>query len=122
MEAHKSDQSFFNMGVAYLKRVDAILTMCSIYGSLDDPHKWIRQIRALYRELSIFRLAPEEQKEIDDSFQELYKEYNSGVTRNNKGKILLMMDHLEIRLRRIAQEKGLLLPKKDDPRFSVLKR
>lgn len=122
MPMPESDQSAFNMAVAYLKRIDTILNHCVFYSQRDDIHNWLRKVRALYRELSIVKLLPEQQTELDNAFKEIYLIYNKGINNMSRNRLLLKIDKLEIMLRRIAQQKGMLLAKKDDPRYAVLKR
>lgn len=139
MAEFKSEESVFNIAMAYLQRIDRILTSCWIASANQDIIMWHKNLCALYREVSI-KLKSEEDSEIlgsekDGVLDEQNVTYKQATFRNvnmllnhpSKNKthrklILFFLDGLEIKLRRKLQEKGMLLPSKNDPRFAVLER
>ena len=71
-------------------------------------------------------ITPENIKSIsyeDANFRNLYSIVNNPQLKSSSiMQIKFLLDSLEIKIRRKMQEKGMLLPSKDDPRFAVLKR
>jgi hypothetical protein len=138
---YKSEESVFNMALAYLKRIDKLLYMCQQASMEQNIPMWISSLRGVYRELSV-KLSQDEENEIFGeggklinvldknidyseyaNFRNINYLYNNPMTlRQNKSIILYLLDKLEIKIRRKLQQKGMLLPSKDDPRFAVLKR
>jgi hypothetical protein len=137
---HQSEESVFNMALAYLQRIDKLLYMCQEGAMTQNIPMWINALRGVYRELSV-KLNDKEKEEILGNECKLIniskeKNYNDFCnfrninslfndpynSRNNKHIILYLLDQLEIKIRFRLQEKGMLLPSKDDPRFAVLKR
>lgn len=83
---------------------------------------WLQDLRALYRETSI-KIHEDEDKEVLSDFQDIYSIANNRARMiTERGTILLKLDNLEVKLRRILQKRKMLLPTKDDPRWAVLKR
>ena len=139
----KTEESIFNMAVEYLKEFNNSLKMCKFYSSKNDVDGWITWLRTAYRELSI-KLNPEEMKSLagdptvkidiltltDEIIED--KEANLRMINcliNNptlkithKRIILYLLDALEIKIRKLAQKKGMLLPSKDDAMFAITRR
>lgn len=143
MTSFKSEESFFNMALAYLTRIDKLLYRCQESAIKQDVNEWRQNLAAVFRELSI-KLNENEEKEItgdESNVKDLKSLLDSNVTykeatfaninylANNpmiklkyKSLILLLLDRLEIKIRRELQKKGMLLPSKSDPRYAVLNR
>ena len=131
--------SVFNMAIAYLTRIDKLLTQCSYYSSQLDMFSWQRSLRCLYREV-IIKLHENDIKDIDGDDTKLLNPEkdkivysnsnfkNLNVLMNNKKylltkrrEIFYILDSLEQKLRIKMQQKDMLLPGKDDPRYAVLR-
>lgn len=107
-------ESQFNMAIAYLKSVDNILRLCLMHSMANDVYGWLSSLRALNRCLSV-KMNEVESKKVMDKFKEINKEIKeNNVSQENLIKLLSSLDSLEIILRRVAQEKGMLLPGKED--------
>jgi len=120
--AFESDQSAFNMGIAYLERINKILYMCQSAAAQNNLDLWLTHLRGLYRELAV-KLQEKEEDDVLADFKNINLLINDPVKKNSeKNFILYSLDKLEVKLRRYAQKKGMLLPSKDDPRFAVLQR
>jgi len=141
MPPHESEQSVFNMAMAYLQRIDRLLYKCQEMALSQNVDNWRLHLRGVYRELSV-KLNPDEDKDIvgDPSvkinFQTLIDNFikpeeanfrNIDYLCNNpmirikyKTTILYLLDALEVKMRRKLQEKGMLLPSRADPRFAIL--
>jgi len=133
-----SDESVFNMALAYLKRIDKLLNYCSYYSMQRDIQNWFDTIMALYREISI-KISDEEGKDIvgervtiiDSKICEPKNATVSNINylMNNKRsmilrrkEILFYLHHLEIIIRKIMQKRGMLLPSKDDISVAITRR
>ena len=139
----KTEESIFNMAVEYLKEFNNSLKMCKFYSSKNDIDGWITWLRTAYRELTI-KLNPEEMKDvagdptikidiltltdeiIEDKEANLrminYLINNPRLKITHKRIILYLLDALEIKIRKLAQKKGMLLPSKDDAQFAITRR
>lgn len=118
----KSDESEFNMAFAYLKRIDTLLYACQDSALKYEPNSWLTNLRGVYRELSV-KLKEPEMIELEKYFVEIYTILNDHANAyRNKSLALSKIDALDIKLRKKLQERGMLLPSKDDPRYAVLKR
>lgn len=136
MANFKSDESVFNIAFAYLQRIDRILTMCWVNSNRMDLVGWHKNLKALYRELSI-KLGPEEEVLImgspDDKMDLVHLSskdatmYNINYIFNQPGgmnvyskQLSFLLEQVEVKMRRQLQKKGMLLPSKNDPRYAVL--
>ena len=119
---YKSDESFFNMAIAYLERINKILYRCQEAAMTQNIDEWRNCLRALYRELSI-KLKKIERDEVETKFTEINNIANiPGLKITQRQKILFLLDQLDIHLRSKLQEKAMLLPSKSDPRYAILNR
>ena len=118
---HTNSESYFNMGVAYLKRIDKILYLCWMNSQAYNVSGWLSQLRALFRELSV-KMNLKEQEEIYTDFTPINQIINVGVNSSNLNSILSKLDKLEIKLRGVAQKKGMLLPGKEDQSLAITQR
>lgn len=139
----KSEESIFNMAVEYLKEFNNSLKMCKFYSSRNDIDGWMTWLRTAYRELTIKlndiemeSLAGDPTKKINietltDKFIEKeeatlininYLMNNSRFRIIHKKTILYLLDAFEIKIRKLAQKKGMLLPSKDDAMFAITRR
>lgn len=140
MAEHHSEESVFNMALAYLQRIDKLLYMCQEGAITQNIPMWLNSLRAVYRELSV-KLDDKDKEEIMGNESRLidiknktpYVEFanfrninflfnNPQTNRTHRHIILYLLDQLDIKIRTKLQTKGMLLPSKDDPRFAVLKR
>jgi len=139
----KSEESVFNMALAYLKRIDTLLYFCQEAALKQDKEKWLGYLRAIYRETSV-KLKDDEKKEIlgdpnekidletltdkfieeeEANFKNIYFLMNNPELRTRYEQIILfLLDALDVKLRGKLQKKGMLLPSREDPRFAILKR
>lgn len=118
--AFKTEESVFNMAMAYLQRIDKILFMAQDTAIRGDIDGWLSHLRALRREISV-KIKPEESELLDQKLLEINKmlaDHRFKVM--NKGLILSKLDEMDIFMRRIMQDRGMLLPSKNDPRFAIL--
>ena len=132
------------MALAYLKRIDRLLSLCDLHSMQGDIDGWNRDLTSLYRELSI-KLKDDEEKELigEEKTNIDLKDANSldnisakHATMNNinvlcnspvhctthKKHILFLLHNLEIKMRRKMQKRGMLLPSKDDPWAAITQR
>jgi len=142
MSQFKSEESVFNFALEYLKQIADALKMCCVYSTNQDVTNWCKWIRVLYRQLSI-KLKPEEEADIlgdnskpvditrlldnvidDDeaNFKNIYFLMKPEYLIQYKQTILFLLDRLEVKIRKMLQQKGMLLPSKADPRFAILER
>jgi len=118
----KSEESVFNFAVEYLRGISMGLKMCEQYAAMGSIDGWINWLRIVFRQLS----AKTTDKEDDDfnlDFQTINGLINNPETRKiNKTLIFFKLDKLESKIRKTLQKKGMLLPGKENPYASVLKR
>ena len=131
------EESIFNMALAYLKRIDRLLTLSTMHCMNNNIRGWSTSLVSLLRELSV-KLTEEEYDKIDGTEVTLHEVKKNDIKRedctmknvnalinnpisfhNNKKEILYMMHHIEIKMRRQMQKKGMLLPSKDDPSKAI---
>ena len=139
----KSEESIFNMAVEYLKEFNNSLKMCKFYSSKNDIDGWLTWLRTAYRELSIKLNDDEMESVTGDTREKINSETltdniiemkeatlkNINYLMNNPRSrivhnkvILYLLDALEIKIRKLAQKKGMLLPSKDDAMFAITRR
>jgi hypothetical protein len=122
MADFKSQESAFNFALEYLKDISTSLKMCKQYACLGNADGWIAWLRIVYRELAC-KTMKKEDDEFDEAFREINRLMNSPAEKlKQRTQILFLLDQLEIKIRKKLQEKGMLLPSKDDPRYAVLQR
>ena len=116
------DESAFNFAAEYLKGVKENLTLCKVTAFNQDIDGWLKALRNLYRDITPLTKEKEDEN-IEEDFKQLYIQFNDEKNkRMNKAYILYLLDKLEIKLRKMLQQKGMLLPQKSDPRFAILER
>lgn len=137
------EQSTFNMALAYLERINKLLYLCQKAAMEQNVDNWAAHLRGVYREASV-RLTDEEEKEIigdpdhkidvealtdkyikpeECNFKNIYFLMNDVVhKRKHKKIIMFLLDGLEVKIRKLLQKKGMLLPSKDDPRRAITQR
>jgi len=138
-----NQESVFNMALEYLKDISRSLKMCKIYSARENIDEWLKWLRSLYRELSV-KLSSNEEKDIlgdSNKIRELKKLTDNVIEKDeanfaniyylvnnpelkitHKRTILFLLDALEVKIRKKLQEKGMLLPSKDDPRKAITRR
>lgn len=117
---HKTGESVFNMGLAYLKRIDTLLNYSAQYSISGDLQNWFQILLALSRELAPF--CDNRKKDIDDKVNKLSVKGLAKANVVEQINLNTQLHNLEIDLRILMKKKGLLLPSKNDPRFAVLER
>lgn len=137
------EESVFNMALAYLKRIDKLLYLCQQAAINGDTDAWTNYLRGVYREASV-KFNNNEKKDIsgdpkkkinlttltdnlieeeEANFKNIYFLSNDLKLKNRHKRIILfLLDALEIKIRKKLQEKGMLLPSKDDPRMAITQR
>ena len=122
MVEFKTDESAFNFALEYLKEISESLKMCKQMCTIGSIDGWINWLRIVYRELSAKTLTKEDEQ-FDSEFRKINVLINDPIKRKKeRTRIFYMLDGLEIKLRKKLQQKGMLLPSKEDPMFSVLKK
>lgn len=139
----QQEDSLFNMGLAYLKRIDKLLTLCQHSAFMGDMDAWTKNLRGVYREASV-KLDDDEKKELEGdprekieivklldafiekgeaNFRNIYFLLNHPTyNKTHKRTIMFLIDALEMNLRGKLQKKQMLLPGKADPRMSITQR
>ncbi len=141
MPEGQHDESVFNMALAYLKRIDKILYFCQQSAMSGNVDNWTNNLRGVYREVAV-KLNKDERLEItgankvidreklldtnieeeEANFKSIYYLLNDKTLKiQHKRTIMFLLDALEIKLRSKLQEKGMLLPSKQDPTKAILK-
>ncbi len=140
MTEQYGQESIFNMALAYLKRIDKLLYLCQQSAMSGNVENWTNNLRGVYREVSV-KLTPEEKEDIlgdkvqinlatlidkqieekEANFKSVYVLINNATYKiRHKRTIMFLLDALEVKLRTRLQEKGMLLPSKQDPTKAVL--
>ena len=122
-----SDQAEFNQGIAYLMRMDEILKMIDVASIEGNIGKHYRLLNTLYKELYPMLVGKTDKKtkvtdlelvkEFESMRQVVLHAINNNLARNLVGEYL---DAWEKELRKVMQEKGLNMPRKDDPGYAML--
>jgi hypothetical protein len=131
--AEYSDQSSFNMGMAYAMGLYNMLRNISQAFITQDHHRAEMQLRALYREMAC-KLKTTDRERVDKEFKMLgrlyyerkmiqmsaqqtqsYPPVNYGLKlKINMEKIFKQLEKIDITLRDYLESKGLLIPNKKD--------
>jgi len=142
MGKFESDESAFNFAVAYLKRVNDLMYVSAEAKAQRELRRWFDTIRATFGEVRIkfntkeIRELMELEKIITKIFMENpeidlgdYKEVfirgrlvhipNHLIKREE---LFNLIDDYDYKIRKLADNYGMLLPGKSDPRFAILKR
>jgi len=125
-------ESKFNAGIAYLMRIDKILTCCWQASFAGDYMSWYKHLTTLYREL-VVKLKDNEDKSIWGKTEDKFDVDKNEITRENSTfinlhrimnnrthqktkikEIMLMLSLIEVKIRLLAQSKSMLLPNKMD--------
>lgn len=118
----QTDPSAFNFAAEYLKHISRTLYLCQLAAIRMDMQLWVSSLRTIYRQLSC-KTSKTEDEEFNAEFKKIYTMINNPRDRRQKrGQIFSDLDTLEITIRKKLQEKGMLLPSKNDPGFAVGRR
>lgn len=110
-------KSAYYSGSEYLSSINESLIMCKRFAVGKNFDGWLDWLLITYRELSA-KTTGEEDKNIEEKLQEIYPLVNDPLLRKTEsGKILNKLHKLEIFLRKKLQEKGMLLPDKEDIKY-----
>lgn len=122
MSKFESSESAFNFAVEYLKSLKQSLDAAKFCAVRQDIDGWYNWILAANRELSLMTSTTEDE-EFTKDVSEINKMMNNPHERVIKKREILNKLHLlEVKIRKKMQQKGMVLPKKSDPRFAVLER
>ncbi len=134
------EESIFNMALAYLKRIDKLLTLCQQAAFTGNIDSWLNYLRGVYREASV-RLTEDEKTDVlgkdykidikkllDNNIEDSEANFksinflmnNSNYKSKNRNTIMFLLDALDVKLRNIMQKRNMLLPSKQDPTKAVL--
>jgi len=115
-------ESAFNMGIETLKRINESLIGCKFARHSILYSEWYKHLLDLYVE-TFFLLSITEREDVSGKLNDCGKIVSSAGQNNQNINAHVMSEKL-IECEVIMREaiKGLLIPKKDDPRFAVLKR
>ena len=80
--AYDNQESVFNMALAYLKRIDRLLYMCSMASMSGDIERWNTTLRAVYRELAI-KLSSKEMEGLEGTELNVIDKNKKGVLISN---------------------------------------
>jgi hypothetical protein len=111
------DSAAFNLALPYLSRVNSILSSNYNAFNTGNVRLFAINLRQLYRELDSW-LIIDKKKDLDEinpikqAFKDLAK-----MPQSNKEAIWEKMEEIEMTLRRHLKERGMLMPKTNDPRF-----
>lgn len=147
-----NEESIFNMALAYLKRIDRLLYFCDLNSMNGDIYKWNNILMIIFRELSIRLTEEEKKEiegndcnVIDSNKNDVLDSHKVNIINNlnsthatfkninflinnkvycikYKKHILFLLHEIEMKIRRKMQDKGMLLPSKDDPRRAITRR
>lgn len=133
-EKVEGEQVAFNMGLAYLQRIHQLIVdanMCSRSGMMFE---WKSTLDAVYRELHPkMNVAELEDFEKGKPLmnQKLVAYFNvasrdpSGTTPSfyrRQSELYAVLGDYELKLRKVMQSHGYLMPSKEDPRFAIKER
>ena len=98
----------WNMALAYYKRIDDLLTLCTNKRMNGDGKNWFKGIQSLYVEVypKMNDTQKEEMKKKLDELTNLVNEKRKTIPTHK------YMD-IELELRNILEKKGMLTPKRD---------
>jgi len=121
MDDEDTSKSYYNIAWKYLEQMSNILYMAQSAALEQKESQWYNLLLAVYRQISVS--TEEFDAEINPEFEKIAKLLadveNSQI---NKSLILGQLHTLDIRLRRIAQSKNMILSSKEDAAFAVFKR
>lgn len=119
--AEYSRDSSFNMGIAHLTRIDALLYAISDSASEEDYFTWHKALTLLSREV-FFLYSPEEMNEnnkLDNECVEMINKYNSEKTIYNKQKAYNALINYELFVKKQLSERKMLMAFSKDARFAI---
>lgn len=114
-------ESQYNVALEYLKRsVQRAFDMCTECSLQRDCDGWFNALGAVHRGISP-KTSDEEDKDIEKSYLEIGDLMRNKINIiKKKGRILYMLHKQDMKLRKIAQKKGMLLPSRDNPGEAIL--
>lgn len=138
MTVEGSDESYFNMAVAYFKRLDKLLYIADLCSMEGNVYGWNNVLNNVFREMCIKLTADEinqfkgKDADIIDIVKDLDNHINFRATnkicnnpqyiRQYKKQALYILNELEMKMRIMMQKRGMLLPSKDDPERAITQR
>lgn len=122
MSVENTEKSAFNFGFEYLKQISEALRMCDAASRMQDINGWYLGLRNVFRQISI-KTNETEDKDVENAFKEVVQIMNDPNKRiDERGKCLYQLDKLDMKLRKLMDQKGMGLPNAEDPRFAIMKR
>jgi len=115
----------FNMGIATLMRFDKLLTFASAAAIQGQYYNWYQVLSQLKRNLRPFLKEEEYQSIVKLNSQMPPNCWMPGKHSMNPkpihfAKIAWVLDELDMMMQMFMKDKGLLMPKKDDPSRALL--
>lgn len=108
----------FNMGIAYLMRIDFLQRKMNDFSIMGEMQSWYRTIKTLRRELSPVMNEKEKkdyEKKISECAEETVNSYKKKLSyKENK------LEEVDMLLRTVIDRQKWINPKSDDPRYAVL--
>jgi hypothetical protein len=128
-EIRNEQASVFNMALAYLQRIDNILTLCQTSSITKEYNTWFFALYSLLKEISP-KITPEERTAFTNRLDNLYpivKEYNTALAKRSTpsqkaGTIFPQLSNIEMDMRIMMNKLNLLMPRASDPRFALTGR
>jgi hypothetical protein len=121
-ESEAKEQSEFNDALGYLRRINGCLFTADSASMNLDAHAWFMALLAFYRELST-EISPEKMTEFRATITDLNNEISHMYSPNNKGKLsnvlYFKLSDFEVALRKIYDDAGLQMKRKEDRRFGL---
>ena len=115
-DGFKSNETEWNQAIAYHERIHGCLLLCHRGRNGDDWKSWVNGIEGLYMELCAWMTSKElEQWKVHES---MISRVSSGANIYKVSKHHLLLD-AEKFLREIMHDRGMDLPRKNDPRKSL---
>lgn len=119
------EQSEFNSAISYLYRVNALLTQADESAMALDAYSWFHTLSALYREI-VTEMNEQEETTLKKDLDTCAKMINHIMVLRNKGRPVVfkqelynLLSDIEIKLRKIMKEAGLILKMKKSPEFAL---
>ena len=113
----EGEGSVFNIAAAYLKRINYLLGMASLYAKHKDYNNWYDTLLLIEVEASI-KMSEEEieafEKMISPAVENLQRQ-----DRKSRGELFNLLRKCDMHLRKILDKKGMLLPDKQDPGLAI---
>jgi hypothetical protein len=121
--ANPSVESKYNVAMEYLKRcVQRPLDIATEFSLKKDCEGWLDALIVVHRGICP-KTSDEEDKLIKKQYEDISKLMKTKINVvKQKGILLYKLHILDMKLRKLAQKKGMLLPSKDDPSNAIFEK